>query len=108
LDTRHSDGQSSVAEMFAACKSAGYAAVALTDHNTVSGLAEAVHAARELDLIFIPGVEITSFHGHAIALGVCHVPEWRDLESRGIDALAGDVHTSGGLLSVAHPGALGS
>src|SRR5438876_386437 len=45
LHTRHSDGQHTVTEMLAACRMAGYDAVALTDHNTQSGLDEAVAAA---------------------------------------------------------------
>src|SRR5438128_760725 len=108
LHTLHSDGQDSVEAMFSACLSAGYDAVALTDHNTLSGLDIARDVADGLGLILIPGVEVTTFRGHAVVLGVTRVPEWRDLESRGMDALAEDVHADGGLLCVAHPAALGS
>src|SRR5438128_2602892 len=108
LHTLHSDGQDSVAAMFEACRSVGYDAVALTDHNTLSGLPEAVEAADRLGLILVPGVEVTTFRGHAVVLGVRHVPEWRDLEARGINALAAEVRADGGVLSVAHAAALGS
>jgi PHP domain len=108
LHTLHSDGQHSVAAMLEACKSAGYDAVALTDHNTLSGLHEAEVAAARLGLVLVPGVEVTTFRGHAVVLGVARVPEWRDLEERGMDALADDVHAAGGLLCVSHPAALGS
>jgi PHP domain-containing protein len=108
LHTLHSDGADSVTAMFEACHSAGYAAVALTDHNTVSGMPEAERIASALGLILVPGVEVTTFRGHAVVLGVSRAPEWRDLESRGMDALAADVHAVGGVLSVAHPAALGS
>lgn len=108
LHTLHSDGQASVAEMFEACASAGYQAVALTDHNTQSGLAEAREVAARLGLVLLPGVEVTTFRGHAVVLGVECVPEWRDLEARGLDALAAQVHAQGGLVCVAHPAALGS
>jgi hypothetical protein len=108
LHTLHSDGQDSVEAMFSACLGAGYDAVALTDHNTLSGLVSTRDVAERLGLIVIPGVEVTTFRGHAVALGVTRVPEWRDLESRGMDALADDVHADGGLLCVAHPAALGS
>jgi PHP domain-containing protein len=108
LHTLHSDGQDTVAAMLAACKSAGYEAVAVTDHNTASGLKEAASVAVELGLILVPGVEVTTFRGHAVVLGVCSVPEWRNLEQRGMDALAADVHAADGVLSVAHPAALGS
>jgi hypothetical protein len=108
LHTLHSDGHHGVAEMLSACVSAGYDAVALTDHNTLSGLREANDVAHGLDLILVPGVEVTTFRGHAVVLGVTRVPEWRDLEVRGMDALAKDVHAQGGLVCVAHPAALGS
>src|SRR5207248_10928741 len=108
LHTLHSDGQHSVTAMFESCGSAGYGAVALTDHNTLSGLDEALDAAQRLGLICVPGVEVTTFRGHAVALGVSRVPEGRDLESRGIDALADELHPDGGLLRVAHPAPLGS
>jgi hypothetical protein len=94
--------------MFEACRGAGYDAVALTDHNTQSGIAEAIDVAAELDLVLVPGVEVTTFRGHAVVLGVSRVPEWRDLETRGLDALAEEVHAEGGLVCVAHPAALGS
>ncbi len=108
LHTRHSDGQHSVTEMLGARRTAGYDAVAVTDHNTQSGLDEAVEAAARLGLILLPGVEVTTFFGHAVVLGGTRVPEWRDIESRGMDALVEAVHSDGGLLSVAHPTALGS
>ena len=108
LHTLHSDGNDSIAEMFRACKEAGYAAVALTDHNTHSGIAEARAVAAELGLVLIPGVEVTTFRGHAVVLGVSHVPEWRNLEQRGMDALASEVHAEGGVLSVAHAAHIGS
>jgi hypothetical protein len=108
LHTVHSDGQDSVAAMFEACLGAGYDAVALTDHNSVAGHAEAAEIAARLDLVLLPGVEVTTFRGHAVVLGVARVPEWRDLEVRGMDALAADVHAEGGVLSVAHPARLGS
>jgi PHP domain len=108
LHTVHSDGQDTIQAMFAACQEAGYDVVALTDHNTLSGADEASAVAAELGLIFLHGVEVTTFRGHAVVLGVAGVPEWRDLELRGMDALAAEVHTQGGVLSVAHPASLGS
>ena len=108
LHTVHSDGADTVTAMFEACASAGYDAVALTDHNTASGLAEAERAAAANGLIMVPGVEVTTFRGHAVTLGVTRAPEWRDLDARGLDALAADVHAEGGVLSIAHPAALGS
>src|SRR5438105_5533838 len=87
LHTLHSDGQHSVEAMFEACKQAGYDAVALTDHNTQSGLSEAQAAADRLDLVLVAGVELTTFRGHAVLLGTSHVPEWRTVETDGVDAV---------------------
>jgi len=42
--------------------------------------AEAI--AQDLDLVMIPGTEITTFHGHSVVLGVTQVPEWRAIELR--------------------------
>src|SRR5438105_2550977 len=108
LHSLHSDGQHSVSAMFEACHAASYDAVALTDHNTLSGIQEAAAAADRLGLVLLPGVEVTTFRGHAVVLGVTHVPEWRDLERRGMDALSHEVHAEGGLVCVSHPAALGS
>jgi hypothetical protein len=108
LHSLHSDGNDSVEAMFEACQSAGYDAVALTDHNTVSGLGEATEVADRLGVVLIAGVEVTTFQGHAVALGVTRVPEWRHLERRGIDELIEEVHADGGLVCIAHPAALGS
>jgi len=108
LHTLHSDGQDGVRAMLEACREAGYDAVALTDHNTNSGLAEALEVAEKLGPIVLPGVEVTTFRGHAVVLGTDTVPEWRDLETRGMDMLVTSVRAAGGLLSVAHPAALGS
>jgi hypothetical protein len=109
LHTLHSDGQHSVAAMLEACSAAGYDAVALTDHNTTSGLGEARPVADSLGLILIEGVEVTTFHGHAVALGISGVPEWRDLDQPGaMNHLARAVHQAGGLVCVAHPTRLGS
>jgi len=108
LHTVHSDGEDTLRAMFEACKGAGYDAVALTDHNTLSGVGEARDLAEELELILLPGVEVTTFRGHTVVLGVSSVPEWRDLEERGMDALSDEVHAQGGIMSVAHPASLGS
>ncbi len=108
LHSLHSDGQSDVPAMLGACREAGYAVVSLTDHNTQSGLPEARPVADAEQLLLLPGVEVTTFRGHAVVLGVTAVPEWRNLEARGMDALAADVHAQGGVVCVCHPVAFGS
>jgi 3',5'-nucleoside bisphosphate phosphatase len=55
-----SDGSYPPAEVVRLAKAGGLSAIALTDHDTVDGLAEAVAAGARLDLEVIPGVEISA------------------------------------------------
>lgn len=55
-----SDGTCTPAENIRYAKEAGLAAVAITDHDTVAGIAEAIEAGKELGLEVVPGVEIST------------------------------------------------
>ncbi len=55
-----SDGSCTPEELIAVACNAGVGAVALTDHNTVSGLSRFEAAATGTDVIAIPGVEVTA------------------------------------------------
>lgn len=64
-----SDGLCSPREVVRQASQMGLRAIALTDHDTVAGLAEALAAGREVGLEVIPGVEISAeFEG-----GACHI-----------------------------------
>ncbi len=70
-----SDGSLAPADIVRTAEKAKLAAVALTDHDTTAGLAEAANAAADFpDLTFIPGIEISArFSGgllHILGLGV--------------------------------------
>jgi hypothetical protein len=54
-----SDGEFSPAELVRAARDAGLEAVALTDHDTIAGLPEALAAARELGIRLVTGAEAT-------------------------------------------------
>ncbi len=58
-----SDGELPAAEVAARAKKAGLAAWALTDHDTVAGLAEAGRAASALGIRLVPGIELSTFLG---------------------------------------------
>jgi hypothetical protein len=78
--------------------------VSVTDHNTVSHF----DGLRELQPYFnrtllIPGVEITTFHGHANVLAPSHFVDFRQATRHGIAALQNDVADAHGLLSINHP-----
>lgn len=54
-----SDGELPPTELILRAKEHGVTNLALTDHDTVSGIAEAQHAARQYELNFIPGIELS-------------------------------------------------
>jgi predicted metal-dependent phosphoesterase TrpH len=56
-----SDGLVEPAAVIAAAQEAGLKAVALTDHDTLSGIEEAQGAAAELGLPFVPGIEFSCY-----------------------------------------------
>ncbi len=58
-----SDGGLTPTALVQAAKAADLQALALTDHDTLSGLAEAAAAAQEVGLEFIPGCELSVTHG---------------------------------------------
>lgn len=65
--SRCSDGSLAPAELVALAARAGVRALALTDHDSVEGLAEAAVAARAQGITLIPGVELSAvWQGHNI------------------------------------------
>ncbi|OAG28772.1 phosphoesterase [Thermodesulfatator autotrophicus] len=65
-----SDGTLTPGDLIKEAKKAGLSAIALTDHDTVAGLAEAQEMAQSLQIAFVPGVEISvKFEGP----GHCHL-----------------------------------
>ena len=60
VHTTHSDGEAGPAEVVALACRAGLTALAVTDHDTLSGYAEAAAAAEGTGLEVVSGVEITS------------------------------------------------
>lgn len=57
-----SDGTLTPTELIAEAKAAGLSAIALTDHDTLAGLDEALVAARHADIECVPGVELSVSH----------------------------------------------
>ena len=62
-----SDGTLPPGELVRRARGAGVEVLALTDHDTLAGLAEAAEAAGELGMRLVPGVEISvSWNGHTV------------------------------------------
>ncbi|CAN5867851.1 PHP domain-containing protein [soil metagenome] len=60
-----SDGSRSPRDVVQAAKNAGLVAIALTDHDTVGGLAEAQAAGLELGVRVVKGIELSAVEGEA-------------------------------------------
>ena len=82
LHTTFSDGTYTPAEVVDLARRSGLSAIAITDHDTLAGIAPTVHAAGE-SLEVISGVEITAeFHGRELhLLGYCFDPANADLRA---------------------------
>jgi hypothetical protein len=79
LHSNHSDGRWTIDELVRYVERHELDFLALTDHNTVSGtepLRRAL-AAAGLRTVLIPAMELTTFYGHANALGVTEWIDWR-------------------------------
>ncbi len=76
--------------------SQGLNAVAVTDHNQIKG---SWKIAKETDFLVIPGMEVSSAHGHIVALNVC------ELIPRGLSAeeTVDNIHEAGGIAIAVHP-----
>lgn len=74
LHTRFSDGTDAPAAMLERAAELGFRAAAITDHDTVGGVAEALRAAQTLGLDFLSGVEISASFAnkelHVTGLGI--------------------------------------
>lgn len=104
--TIHSDGHWDVPDLVAAARASGWDFVTLTDHNTVAPLAQ-MDSFSASDLLTMGGLELTTYAGHALALGVRQWIDWRvrppQAPRRTMQAIAAEVEAAGGLFVIAHP-----
>ena len=86
-------------------QTAGLDFAVITDHNTVSHLDFLVDAqSRSPDFLFVPGLEITTYWGHANAYGMTRWVDFRlDSSAPSIQAAIDEVHASGALFAINHP-----
>ena len=109
--TLHSDGNFSVDELRARAKDFLYDGIALTDHNTMSGLDELAGKAffRVPEGIpVIPGIEWTTYYGHMLVIGADKYIDWRFVRADSIDDYTRAVKEAGGVIGIAHPFEMGS
>jgi hypothetical protein len=106
--TLHSDGKLTVPELISEAQRLRLDFLAITDHNTTSALAQ-VDPADLNGLLVIPGIELTTFYGHALALGVKDWVDWRTgYLGWTMEEAARRTHALGGLFIIAHPNDVGT
>jgi len=83
-----SDGLLSPTELIELASRTGADAIALTDHDTTTGLAEAAEAARAAGIGFVPGVEVSVTWGETVlhVVGLQIDPESAELR-QGLDSI---------------------
>ena len=100
--THHSDARGSVADLLAAAVERGLDFVAVTDHNTISHHADLATAA-EGAVLPIPGMEVTTYRGHANVWGARGWVDFRIGSEADLAAVVARAHALGGLFSINHP-----
>jgi hypothetical protein len=105
LHTVHSDGRLETGDVANAARHAGLDFIVSTDHNTNAANREWATSAGD-ELLVIPGEEVTTRHGHwiAVALPPGGWVDWRYTPRDGVfSRYAAEVKSHGGLVVAAHP-----
>lgn len=71
VHTIHSgDSACKVEDAITAARKTGLDGIAITDHDSVAGVEKAKKITEDDDFLFIPGIEVSSKHGHILGLGI--------------------------------------
>jgi predicted metal-dependent phosphoesterase TrpH len=93
------DGRDPPAMLLEQAADIGLDAVVITDHDEIGSSLWAAEIAPEYGLIGIPGVEVSTAHGHLLAIGVEECPK----PGRPLEETVTRVRELGGAAVVAHP-----
>lgn len=101
--TLHSDGSWDVEGLVGFARQHQLDFVTLTDHNTITALPKMESFSAD-DLLTMGGVELTTFYGHALGLGIRKWIDWRVRPGeRTMTQIKAEVEEAGGLFVIAHP-----
>lgn len=100
----HSDGSWDIPELVQFWRDRKVDFMTLSDHDTISGLAE-VRSLADDDLLTLGGIEVSTFLGHCVAVGVHEWFDWRTADGQQIPVpeIAEKVIATGALFTIAHP-----
>lgn len=93
------DGIEKPETMVRRAKQMGLGALAVTDHNTTLAWKEARIAGKKHDILILPGEEVTSAHGHTLALGI----EETIRPGLSVFETVDLIHAQGGIAIAVHP-----
>jgi hypothetical protein len=100
--TIHSDGSWDIPDLLAWAKSEQLDFITLSDHNTISGLPQFL-SNDSAQLLTMGGMELTTFYGHALALGIHHWLDWRIADQYSIRDIQRAIEDQHGQFIIAHP-----
>lgn len=100
VHTVHSgDARCEVKDAIDSAKRKGLGGIAITDHDSVSGLDEAYKLTHDEDFLVIPGIEVSSKDGHILGLGI----ENNVTKNLPADSTVKEIRDKGGIAIAAHP-----
>ena len=105
--TTESDGDMTPTQLVDRALERGYEAIALTDHNTISGVETAVEYGASRGLVVVKGIEWTTFWGHIVVTGGGSKLDWRTITPDNIDDCLAYAQEVGDMVTLAHPHRLG-
>ncbi|WP_052699736.1 CehA/McbA family metallohydrolase [Martelella endophytica] len=100
--TFHSDAKGAPETLHRMARERGLDFLFVTDHNTLTGWTAYFRNVTGSDLVFLPGVEITTADGHANILGLETWVDFRLERDEDIAVLEASARSAGGILSVNH------
>lgn len=106
--TVHSDGGASVEQLCLEALNWGYEGIALTDHNTWSGVEELTPSLEAKTLPAARGIEWTTLYGHFLVIGGEERVDCRFIRQDDIDAYLARIQQDGSAVGIAHPCAEGA
>lgn len=101
IHSRCSDGHDDIKTIIKSAAKKGLNGIAVTDHDTMRGsiVARRVIKDLKLDMILLPGAEVTTSEGHLLVLGVSNLPQRKMSPEETTDT----AHDLGGITVVPHP-----
>lgn len=99
--TDHSDARGAPGLLAESARLARLDFLAVTDHNTTSQWGYFGPRSSE-ELVFVPGMEVTTYRGHANVFGLNEWIDFRLCNSVDLDALVREVRRQGAILSINH------